>query len=422
MIKANKLKNGLTVVSVPKPDTQAVTVMLLVPVGSRFETPSINGISHFLEHLMFKGTKKRPSTLEITKLLDGVGAEYNAYTGKDHTAYYIKVAADHFELTLDLFSDMLFNSLFDKQEIDRERGVIVEELNMYNDNPMFLVETLMETSVFHKDHPLGYDIGGIKKNIRAIPRSSFISFKKNYYFPGNMHLVVAGKLPANKNRLINKYFGQYSEKHKKKSYKKFNDYQTGIQLFHKYKDTEQTQVSIGFLGLPYNHKDMPALSVLAVILGGNMSSRLFINIREREGLCYVIRADISPYHDTGVFSVHAGLDKTRLDSAIVAIIKELKLIKDEPVSDDELSNAKEYLKGQTALKLEDSSALASWYGKQSVLTGKLITPEVKLKQIENVTKRDVTRVANKIFRKTHINIASIGPYKSTTHLKRLIDL
>lgn len=422
MISRHTLKNGLRVIGVPQHETQAVTVMLFVPVGSRHETPKINGISHFLEHLMFKGTKQRPSTLDISKLLDGVGAEYNAYTSKDHTAYYIKVAADHLELTLDLFSDMLFNSLFDPQEIDRERGVIIEELNMYEDNPMMHVETLMEMSVFQKSHPLGYDIGGLKKNIKTIPRAAFMQFKRKHYAPGNMVLALAGKLPKNYKQLVTRYFGHHTAAKPNSNYQKFKPYQKRLQLLHQYKDTKQAQISFGFTTVPYMHADLPAVSVLSTILGGNMSSRLFISIREREGLCYVIQSSVSPYTDTGVFSIHAGLDTQRLEPAVKAIIKQLNLIKNELVTDEELDNAKEYIKGQTALKLEDSAALASWYGKQATLTSTVISPTLKLKNIERVRKEDVQRVANTIFTAARTNIASIGPYRTTNNLRKLITL
>lgn len=422
MITQQRLRNGLRIIKIPQHDTATVAVMLLVPVGSRMENPQINGISHFLEHLFFKGTTRRPSTLDISKALDGVGAEYNAYTSKDHTAYYIKVAAEHLELALDLFSDMLFHSVFDASEIERERGVILEEINMYEDNPLMHVETLLEMSLFGKEHPLGYDIAGPRKNIKTIPRASFMNFKKEHYSPHRMHLALAGRLPKNSQQLIKKYFESYTDKDKPQRVKKFTLYQTRPQVLHMKKDTQQTQISIGFPALPYNHKDLPALSVLSTILGGNMSSRLFIQIRERQGLCYMVRSSVSPYTDTGAFSIQAGLDKTRLDDAVVAILKELKTLKTDLVSDEELVNAKAYIQGQTAIALEDSSALAAWYGKQSVLTGKCISPNLKIKAINAVTSNDVKRVAQRIFVKHHVNIASIGPYRSTNHLIKLIDL
>lgn len=409
MIQKRKLPNGLTVITVPEHDTAAVTVMLLVPVGSRYEVPTTNGISHFLEHLMFKGTTKRPSTLDISKALDGVGAEYNAYTSKDHTLYFIKVAAQHLDLALDLFADMLFNSLFDPKEIERERGVVLEEINMYEDNPLMHLDTVLEMCVFGKHHPLGYDIAGPKKNIRNIPRQSFINYRTNHYVPANMHLVIAGKTNSAVQRLVKKYFGQQRGGKPQVKPKPFKATQQKPQSMHNIKKTQQTQLGLGFVAFPYNHPLLPAASVLSTILGGNMSSRLFINIRERQGLCYFIRSEVSPYTDSGIFSIQAGLDNTRIVPAIAAILGELRRFKHELVSSEELAMAKEYIKGQMALKLEDSSAVASWYGRQSVLTGKLISPTLRIKTLETVTAEQVRQVAKQLFTTSHLNIASIGP-------------
>lgn len=421
--KRGKLSNKLTVVKVAQPGTATVTVMVLVPVGSRYETPKINGISHFLEHLLFKGTTKRPSTLQLTKALDAVGAEYNAFTGKDTTAYYIKVAAEHLELALDLFSDMLFNSLFDPAEIDRERGVILEELNMYEDNPLMHVDTLLEMSMFRKDHPLGYDIGGKKINIKKMPRQAFMDYKKTHYTPAAMHLVIAGKIDPRADRWVKQYFGSYAPGKGKGVFKKFKAYQTKPQFLHKYKDTQQTQLAIGFPAISFaKPQDLAALSVLSTILGGNMSSRLFISIREKQGLCYVIHSDVSSYADTGVFMIQAGLDNTRIEKAITAIMVELRLIKNELVTTEELSNAIDCIHGQIALKLEDSAAQASWYGKQSVLQNKLLSPEEKLRLISKVTQADVRRIAQRVIQSGHINIASIGPQRSISQVRKLLDV
>jgi predicted Zn-dependent peptidase len=423
MVSRYNLANGLTVVTVPQTSTATVTVMLLVPVGSRHEQPNNNGISHFLEHLMFKGTTKRPSTLELTKQLDAVGAAYNAFTGKDTTSYFIKVAADHLELALDLFSDMVFHSLFDPKEIDRERGVIIEELNMYKDNPMMHVETLLEMSIFHKQHPLGYDIGGQKRNIKQLPRATFMAYKKKHYAPAAMHLVLSGKLDARARRWVQQYFGSYEHGQKAASFKHFRSYQRRPQFLHEYKDTQQTQLTIGFPAVSLRRpQDLATLSVLSTILGGNMSSRLFISIRERQGLCYVIHSDVSAYLDTGVFMIQAGLDNKRIAAAVMAIMKELRLLKAELVSAEELKNAKDCIKGQTALKLEDSAALAGYYGQQSVLLHTITSPQDKLRRIARVTREDIRRLAQRVLHLDKINVASIGPQRSLTKLRSHLAL
>lgn len=423
MVSRHKLPNQLTIVTVPQPGTETVTVMVLVPVGSRQERPSTNGISHFLEHLMFKGTVKRPSTLELTKQLDAVGAEYNAFTSKDTTLYYIKVAAKQLELALDLFSDMLFHSLFDPAEIDRERGVILEELNMYEDNPLMHIDTLFEMSLFGKTHPLGYDIGGKKANIKQLPRTAFIRYKQEHYAPAAMHLVIAGHIDKRAGRWIKQYFGAQPAGHAAKAVQKFKPYQRATQFVHKHKDTKQTQLALGVAGIGLrDRRHLTTLSVLSSILGGNMSSRLFISIRERQGLCYVIHSSVNPYVDTGTLMIQAGVDNTRVEPAIIAIIGELRKLKDELVSVEELRNAKTCLAGQTALKLEDSAALASFYGKQSVLLGTLRSPRDKLAAINQVTREDIRRLARHLLYLPSLNIASIGPQQSLSHVKSELAL
>lgn len=418
MVSTHKLNNKLTIVTVPQPGTETVTVMVLVPVGSRQEQPSTNGISHFLEHLMFKGTTKRPSTLELTKQLDAVGAEYNAFTSKDTTLYYIKVAARQLELALDLFSDMLFHSLFDPTEIDRERGVILEELNMYEDNPLMHVDTLFEMSLFGKTHPLGYDIGGKKKNIKQLPRTAFMRYKQEHYAPAAMHLVIAGNIDKRAGRWIKHYFGQQPPGRPAQAVKRFVPYQRTVQFVHKHKETKQTQLALGVTGIGLrDRKHLTTLSVLSSILGGNMSSRLFISIRERQGLCYVIHSSVNPYVDTGTLMIQAGVDNTRVEPAIIAIIGELRKIKDELVSVEELRDAKTCLAGQTALKLEDSAALAGFYGKQSVLLGTLHSPKERLTAINQVSREDIRRLAGRLLHLPLLNIASIGPQRSLNHVR-----
>ncbi len=417
------LSNKLTVLTIPQPGTETVTVMVLVPVGSRHENPSNNGISHFLEHLMFKGTERRPSTLELTKQLDAVGAEYNAFTSKDITLYYIKVAANQLELALDLFSDMLFHSLFDPAEIDRERGVILEELNMYEDNPLMHVDTVFEMSLFGEHNPIGYDIGGKKDNIRNLPRQAFIDYKKRHYSPAAMHLVIAGNIDKRANKWIKQYFADQPAGKGKPSFERFKSYQHKIQFRHKYKDTQQTQIALGVEAIGLKRpQDMATLSVLSTILGGNMSSRLFISIRERQGLCYVIHSDVSPYVDTGALMIQAGVDNQRVEPAIVAIVEELNKIKGELVSTEELHNAQTCIVGHTALKMEDSSALAGFYGKQSVLLGEMRTPKQKLAMINQVTREDIRRMAQHLLKLEKLNIASIGPQSSLTGVAKQLSL
>ncbi len=420
MFKKTKLKNGIRLITVPNKSTKAVTVLILLPVGSRYETKNIGGVSHFIEHMMFKGTEKRPTSLDISKELDSVGAEFNAFTSKDHTGYYVKASADKIELAYDILSDMLFHSKFDQGELDKERGVIVEEINMYEDNPLMYVESLFEELVFG-DHPLGWQIAGTREVIKTVPREKIIQYRGSYYQPANMIIVVAGNIKeSGVKNLTEKYFGKDGAK----DFKKFPSYgakQNIPRLCLSFKETEQVQLCLGFPGVSYFDKDLYALQLLSIILGGNMSSRLFVNIREKHGLCYFIRASNEMYHDAGTFVVHAGLDKARIKDAIKLILEELKKARGSGVTKKELQGAKDFLKGKIVLNLEDSESQADFFGKQELFYQKLMTPEEKLKLYMEVKLSDIAGAAKRIFNFKKINLALIGPFKEKKEFEKLLE-
>jgi predicted Zn-dependent peptidase len=413
-------KNGTRVLFAPLKETKAVTALILFPIGSRYEPSAINGSSHFLEHLFFKGTAKRPSTLEVSKELDGVGAEYNAFTGKDHTGYYVKVAADKLELALDILSDMLYRSLFDPAEIERERGVIVEEINMYEDNPMMNLDEVFEQTIF-KGNSLGMTIAGPRKVIRTVTRKQLMAYKARFYNPHNLLLTIAGKFDAtNAARLAKKYFGEAKGPRVATRFDCVTSTQHAPRVTVKFRKTEQIQMGLGFPAYAYNDPRMPALSILSIILGGNMSSRLFIRIRERLGLCYFIRSERGAFQDTGYFLVRAGLEKTRINEAIKKIWAELTDIRDVPVGVDELTRAKEFIRGKILLGLEDSEEIADWVAKQLLLQGKIETPEQKIEKLMRVTVKDVQAVAKDIIKASRLNLALIGPYTSAAPFRNLV--
>lgn len=404
----------------PLKGTAAVTVLVLVPVGSRYENKNINGVSHFVEHLLFKGTKKRPASIDITKELDAVGAEFNAFTSKDLTGYYIKAAAKNIDLAFDVLSDMMLNSVFDKTEINKERRVIVEEINMYNDNPLMSLHGLFEETVF-AGNSLGWQIAGPKKIIKTISRSKLISYKNKYYQPSNFVVTVAGDFDKVRvKKLTNQYFGQKNERKVTGGYKKLILKQDKPRVSLVYKDTLQVQIGLGFPAFAQGDKRIYAAYLLSIILGGNMSSRLFDVVREQHGLAYFIRAEIDSYQDTGAFMVQAGLDKSRLPAAIKLILSELKKVADEGVTDKELKMAKDYLRGKLVLALEDSESVADWYGKQLALQKKISTPVQRLKKITAVTSAQIKKVAEEIFKEEKLNLALIGPFKSKSDLLRLL--
>jgi len=422
MYQKLKLKNGLKLILAPLHETKAVTVLVLLPVGSRYETKNINGTSHFIEHLMFKGTKKRPTSLDITKELDSVGAEYNAFTSKDHTGYYIKIAADKIELAFDLLSDMIFNSVFDPKEIEKERGVIIEEINMYEDNPLIYVEALFEQTVF-APHELSWLISGSKKVIRNVSRQAILGYKNKFYHPSNVILTVAGNFDKKKVlTLSQKYFNQTKKSIKKSEFKRIKINQAKPRVNLLFKNTEQVQLCLGFPSYSLGDRKIFTLYLMAVILGGNMSSRLFTVIREQHSLAYYIKAGVSPYQDTGTLVVQAGLDKKRINQAISLILTELQKIKDDGVEKKELQNAKEFLKGKLVLDLEDSENVADWYGKQELLLKKIYTPEERFKKVMAVGQSQIKKVAQEILKQQKLNLALIGPFKNKNDFGKLLKL
>lgn len=420
MFSKTKLQNGLKLILAPLRETKAVTVLVLLPVGSRYEAKNINGVSHFIEHLMFKGTKKRPTSLDISKALDSVGAEYNAFTAKDHTGYYVKAAADKIELAFDILSDMIFNSVFSADEIEKERGVIIEEINMYQDNPMIYLGALFEEVVF-SGSSLGWLISGPKKVIKDISRDQILDYKNKFYQPAKMIVAVSGNFNEKKvNELTKKYFGENFGHQNSFSFIKTKIKQAKPKVNLVYKNTEQVQIGLGFPSYSiFDQKIMP-LYLLAVILGGNMSSRLFTTVREKHGLAYYIKADFAAYQDTGAFLIQAGLDKKRVNQAIKLILAELKQIKNSGITAKELESAKEFLKGKLVLELEDSENVADWYGKQELLLNKILSPDQKLKKIMAVTAEQIQNVAKEIILEKKLNLILIGPFKNSKPFLKLL--
>jgi len=422
MFQKYKLKNGTRVILVPQKNTKAATVLVLFGVGSRYEKESEAGISHFLEHVMFKGTTKRPNTLVLSQELDAIGAEFNAMTGKEATGYYVKANAEHLDLAVEILADMLFNSKFEEEEIKRESGTIIEEINMYEDAPAKMSDALMEKIIF-KNNNLEREILGFKKTVAATTRAKIVNYKEKHYLPTNCVVAITGNVNGLKTKkIVEKYFGKKAENKKKLNFEKFKEFQKAPQVKLKYKKTEQVHLAFGLTGPKAKDKDFLAGQILSVILGGSMSSRLFINIRERHGLCYYIRSSFDSYQDVGVFSIVAGLDKKRIFSAIDLILAEIRKIKKNGITKDELKKAQEFLKGHIILEMEDSAAVAEWFGRQEILFNQNKTPEQKIAEVMKVTKKQVDAVARKIFKTEKLNLAIIGPYRNEKEFKKLLKI
>ncbi len=418
--KIHSLKNGMKAILVPQKGAASMTIFVMVKVGSRYETKEINGASHFIEHLMFKGTKKRPDTETLTRILDQYGAEYNAFTGKDLTAYYIKMDAAKTKLAIDILHDMLFHSHYDQKEIDRERGVIVEEINMYEDNPRMHLDDLLEGALFPKS-TLGWNIAGPREVIRTISRDDLVKYRDTYYTPERLTVVVAGKMVPGLLDMLNQTFGKVKpSKLEAKPFIPFTapDALAGVEIQNK--KTEQVQLALAFYGYNQLDRRLPAVGLLATILGGSMSSRLFIQIRERLGLCYSISASHEALEDIGVFSISAGLDKARVPEAATAIFEELKRITEKGVTPDELRRAKDHLRGRMMLAFEDSSAQADWYGRQWTFRKTLETPEERMKRVAKVTTADIKAAAREILRSDRMASAVIGPFDKPAEFKALM--
>ena len=419
MHKVSKLKNDITLIQVPLVGAKALTIMAMFPVGSRYEDKKISGASHFVEHMMFKGTKKRPTHLEISRELDALGAEYNAFTAKDYTGYYVKTGEVNTEKAFDWLADIIFNSKFEADEVAKEKGVIVEELRMYDDNPLMAVDNLFERAMFGDNHPLGWDVGGTADTVRGVSREQLWAHYKNHYVPSNMVLVAAGKINSKQlNKSLRHFLSVNSPLGRGRGGLAENFTQfvwpsdvlpPENRVVVTERKLDQAQVIIGFPGLHYNSPDRFAASVLLNILGGGMSSRVFVEVREKRGLAYMVNAGAGSFRDVGVVSIQAGLDPSRLADAFKVIKEELEKIKDEAVSAKELIDAKNNIAGRTELAMEDSSSQAQWFAKQFWFADKIQTYEQVTKKIKQVTAAEVKKLADKIFDFKQMRAAVIGP-------------
>lgn len=413
------LPNNLRILTIPLSNTKTATILVLVRVGSKNEKKRISGISHFLEHMFFKGTKKRPTAFDIAKIFDEIGGEYNAFTSQEYTGFYAKVDHRHFAIALDALSDTLLNSKFAKADLERERGVIIEEINMYQDAPMEYVSTLWH-KVLYKDQPAGWDIAGTKETVLKISRSDLIAYYRKYYNPNNIIICAAGNLP--KKDLIKNLERNFCYKNIKSKirYPMVREHQKKPQILLQYKKTDQTHLILGVRGYDMFHKDRFAIKLLSIILGGGMSSRLFTEIREKRGLAYYVYTKAESDTDTGYLASGAGLDNKKVDSAIKIILDEYCKISKITVSAKELEKAKEYLRGKMTLNLESSDEWANFIAAQELLRGHVLSLEEISAKLEEITQDDIQRVARDIFQNKKLNLAIIGPFRDESRFTKIL--
>lgn len=421
MFHKTTLKNGLRVITVPLKDVQSVTVLVLVGTGSKYETREVNGVSHFLEHMMFKGTKKRPTALRISTELDRVGAEHNAFTGDERTGYWVKADFNHLDLAMDVVSDILLNSTFSPKEIERERGVIIEEINMHNDTPMHYIGILFNR-LLYGDQPAGWDIAGTKEVIAKLKRPEFLNYFHSQYVADNIVVTVAGKFDE-KNILkkIERHFSKVrvgEAKNKPPVVEKQSKPESSVF----YKKTEQTHFCLGVRAYHAFDPRKYALAVLSSILGGSMSSRLWTEIREKKGLAYYVGSFVDTSSDVGFLAVRAGVNNEKVKDAITAILKEIHLVREKGVTVEELEKAKDYFKGKMLLGLESSDDWADFVGEQEIALKKILKPEEVLKKINAVSQKEILTVARDVFRPEKLNLALLGPFKDGKEFRKLLKI
>ena len=416
------LDNGLRLVLVPKASTEVLTTMIMFGVGSRYESESNAGISHVLEHMFFKGTEKRPTGLAISAFVDSIGGEYNAFTGKEYTGYYVKATPKHLDDSLDFLSDILLDSKFDPIELEKEKNVILEEINMYEDMPMEMVENYFEKSIFGKN-ALGRDIIGYRDTVKKTTAEDLIKYRNSHYTSKNAVIVLAGN------------FSEYSEEEiiqRITDHFKFSQ-ETLVKAenivvnqkkayFLKKKDIEQSNLVIGMRTVPCNHPDHYKLLLLAIVLGGSASSRMFEEIREKRGLAYAVRSSVTNYTESGALITKAGVPHDKVVEAIRAIINEYKKVTEELISEEELNKAKEFINGKTLIKFEDSEELAYHYLIDEIVCHKMMTPSEIIKLLRSFTPKDLMIVAQKYFKNDNLGLAYIGRIELGKEISQLLKI
>jgi predicted Zn-dependent peptidase len=417
--RLERLDNGLRILTAPIESAQSVTCAIMLAAGSRYETAETNGIAHFAEHMFFKGTERRPTARDISMEIDGIGGEFNAFTGKEYTGYYVKCAGESRDIALDVLVDMLRNSKFDPEEIEREKGVIVEEMNMYFDTPRDFIGGLYE-EVLYGDQPLGWDIIGRRETIRGATRDTFTSYLDHWYKPARMVVGVGGKIGDGLNERIQELLGDVpqAETGEPAPVRVSDNGDARVQVHTKASD--QAHICLGVHSYPLEHPDRYILQVLATVLGGGMSSRLFTEVRERRGLAYYVFGLNHSYTDAGSLYAQAGVDIQRIDDAVSTIARELRKIADEAVPADELEKAKSFAKGRFVLQLETSQGLIMFGLRREVLESKTPDPEEILAELGKVTAEDVQRVAGDVIARRGLNLAVIGPFDDASRFEQLL--
>lgn len=415
MYKKVALSNGLRIVAHPMPQMQSAALGIWIKTGGRYEPFELKGIAHFLEHLLFKGSK-RYSCRKIKESIEGVGGSLNGFTSEELTCYLVKMPSRYLDMALSVLSDMVLNPLLPPEEINKEKTVIIEEIKMYKDLPQSYVHELLDELLWPK-HPLGAPIAGTVESVSAINRQSLSSFKESHYVPSSIVISAAGLLDYDK--LVDKIGAIFSPLRSKEInvFPKAGESQDKPQLRLFYKDTEQTHLALGFHALKRDHPLRYALALLHIVLGANMSSRLFNEVREKKGLAYEIGTQVKYFSDTGAFIVHAGIDNRKVGTAIKVILRELNKTVESLITPQEFGRAKEFFLGQLMLALEDSLDHMLWLGESCASLDKIYSLQDMVKKINTISRQDIRRAAGRIFKQEKINLSLVGPLKNEKELR-----
>ncbi len=415
------LPNGLRLLTMEMPHTRSASLMFFFNVGSRYESDTEAGLAHFVEHILFKGTERRPRAQDISAAIEGVGGILNAGTNQETTLYWAKVAEPHRALAMDLLVDMLRHSKFAAEEVEKERKVILEEINMTWDSPGDLVSLLVD-QVLWPNHPLGRDIAGFKETVAAFTRQDLLDYFARHYAPDAAVISVAGKIQHEAVlEEVSQFLGDWQGT-ANREFKQASDTQTSPRLKVHFKETEQANLCLGLPGFPTNHPDRFAHGLLNTVLGEGMSSRLFLEIREKRALAYDVHSYVNRFQDSGSTVVYAGVDPKRSGDTVKAILSEVQRIKEMLVPEEEITKAKEFSKGRLLLGMEDSRSVAGWLGGQELISGQILTVDEAVAALEAVTAADIQRVAQELFRPEKLNLAVVGPFKKETAFSKLLKL
>jgi len=397
------------VLAAPLPHAQSVACFVMLAAGSRYERADNRGIAHFAEHMFFKGTERRPTSRDLTTLIDGIGGEFNAFTSKEYTGYYVRCAGADRDTAFDVLLDMLRHSRFDAEEIEREKGVILEEMNMYQDTPRDHIGTIYETLMFG-DNPLGWETLGTKETIRAADRETFLGYIDAWYTPGRMVIGVSGMIGDDLSPMLEDLLGEMPPDTQATPAPADLDRSPGARVTIHHKDADQAHLILGVESYPLQHPDRYALQLLSAVLGSGMSSRLFLEVRERRGLAYYVHGMNHSYTDAGSLLAQAGVDLTRIDEAVTVIADQFARMAAETVGSDELEKARSLIKGRFVLRTESPQGLIMYGLNREVLEGRALEPAELLAHIDAVTAADVQRVAQDLISTDNLRLAVIGPF------------